>query len=390
MESLYLISFGEIALKGENRPYFERFLMQRIKEALLPYDENVQLTKTHGRIYCYTKAEREKVFNALKKVFGIVYVSPAKCCENDLEQIKETALELMKGLNYSGKTFKVETRRPNKSFPLKSPEVSRHIGAHILRNLKGLTVDVHEPDILLEVEIREQTFVYCEKIPGLGGLPVGCNGKAMLLLSGGIDSPVAAYMLMKRGVEVEAVYFHSFPFTSDRAKEKVIELCRVLAEYSGRMRLHVVNFTEALKEIGEKAPDEFLTIMMRRMMVRVAEQIAREVGAKALITGESLGQVASQTLEALVATNEVATMPIFRPLIGFDKIEIMELARKIGTYDISIRPYDDCCTVFVPKHPKTRPNLSGVHDAESHLDVKQLMQMSLKDVEVIDVRSQVQ
>jgi len=386
MESLYLISFGEIALKGENRPFFERILMQKIKEALLPFDESIRLTKTHGRIYCHTKAEREKVLNALKKVFGIVYISPAKSCENSLEQIKETALKLMKSQNYMGKTFKVEARRPNKSFPHKSPEVSREVGAHILRNLEGLTVDVHEPDILLEVEIREQTFVYCEKVPGLGGLPVGCNGKAMLLLSGGIDSPVAAYMLMKRGVEIEATYFHSFPFTSDRAKEKVIELCKILSEYSGKMRLHVVNFTEALKEIGEKAPNEFLTIMMRRMMVRVAEKIAKDVGAKALVTGESLGQVASQTLEALVATNEVATIPIFRPLIGFDKVEITELARKIGTFDISIEPYADCCTVFVPKHPKTRPNLSSVHEAEMTLDVEKLMEMSIRDIEVIDVK----
>jgi len=386
MENLYLISFGEIALKGENRPFFERFLIQRIKKALLPYDENIQLKKTHGRIYCFTKAPQERVINALKKVFGIVYISPAKSCENNLEQIKDTALEVMKGQKYNGKTFKVETRRPNKSFPLKSPEVSREVGAHILRNLEGLKVDVHEPEILLEVEIREHTFVYCEKVPGPGGLPVGCNGKAMLLLSGGIDSPVAAYMLMKRGVEIEAVYFHSFPFTSDRAKEKVIELCKVIAEYSGKMRLHVVNFTEALKEMGEKTPNEFLTIMMRRMMVRISEKIAKNVGAKALITGESLGQVASQTLEALVATNEVATMPIFRPLIGFDKVEIMELAKKIGTYDISIEPYADCCTVFVPKHPKTRPTLAGVHDAESGLDVKKLIQISLKDVEMIDVK----
>lgn len=386
MENLYLISFGEIALKGENRPFFERLLMQRIKQALLPYDDNIQLKKTHGRIYCYTKASQERVINSLKKVFGIVYISPAKSCENDLEQIKETSLEVMKGQKYNGKTFKVETRRPNKSFPLKSPEVSREVGAHILRNLDGLKVDVHEPEIQLDIEIREQTFIYCDKVPGPGGLPLGCNGKAMLLLSGGIDSPVAAYMLMKRGVEVEAIYFHSFPFTSDRAKEKVIELCKVLAKYSEKMRLHVVNFTEALKELGEKTPDEFLTIMMRRMMVRIAEKAATDIGAKALITGESLGQVASQTLEALVATNEVATIPIFRPLIGFDKIEIMELAKKIGTYDISIEPYADCCTVFVPKHPKTRPNLSGVYDAESGLDVEELTKMSLKDIEIIDVK----
>ncbi|HHV18581.1 MAG TPA: tRNA 4-thiouridine(8) synthase ThiI [Thermoanaerobacterales bacterium] len=386
MESLYLISFGEIALKGENRPFFERILMQRIKQALRPYDENMRLQKTHGRIYCFTKASREEVLNSLEKVFGIVYISPAISCENHMDQIKQTALEVMKSQNYAGKTFKVETRRPNKSFPLKSPEVSREAGAHLLRNLEGLKVDVHKPEIQLDIEIREKTFIYCEKVPGPGGLPLGCNGKAMLLLSGGIDSPVAAYMLMKRGVEIEPIYFHSFPFTSDRAKEKVIDLCRVLVEYSGHMRLHVVNFTEALKELGEKTPDDFLTIMMRRMMVRIAQKTAESVGAKALVTGESLGQVASQTLEALVATNEVATMPIFRPLIGFDKIEIMDLAKKIGTYDISIEPYADCCTVFVPEHPKARPNISGVHEAERGLKVEKLTELGLKDIEIIDVK----
>lgn len=386
MKNLYLISFGEIALKGENRPFFERILMQRIRQALSPYDDNIELKKTHGRIYCYTNAAQEQVLNSLKNVFGIVYISPAKSCENDLEQIKETALELMKNQDYKGKTFKVETRRPNKSFPLKSPEVSRAVGAHILRNLEGLKVDVHNPQIQLDVEIREKAFVYCEKVPGPGGLPVGCNGKAMLLLSGGIDSPVAGYMLMKRGIEVEAIYFHSFPFTSDRAKEKVMDLCKVLAKYSGKIRLHVVNFTEALKEMSEKTPEEFLTITMRRMMVRIAQETAQKIGAKALITGESLGQVASQTLEALVATNEVATMPVFRPLIGFDKIEIMELAQKIGTYDISIKPYADCCTVFVPRHPKTRPNLSGVREAERDFDVEKYVKISLEDIEIIDIK----
>ncbi|AEE91738.1 putative tRNA sulfurtransferase [Tepidanaerobacter acetatoxydans Re1] len=386
MESLYLISFGEIALKGGNRPFFERILMQRIKQALRPYDENVRLQKTHGRIYCFTKAPREKVINALKKVFGIVYISPVLSCENDLEQIKRAALEVVKGQKFEGKTFKVETRRPNKSFPLKSPEVSREVGAYILSNLGNLKVDVHNPQIRVDIEIREKAFVYCERVPGPGGLPLGCNGKAVLLLSGGIDSPVAAYMLMKRGVEIEPVYFHSFPFTSDRAKEKVIELCRVLAGYSGQMRLHVVNFTEVLKQISKNTPDEFLTIIMRRMMIRIAQEIAENVGAKALVTGESLGQVASQTMEALVATNEVATMPIFRPLIGCDKIEIMDIAKKIGTYDISIEPYADCCTVFVPQHPKTRPNLLSVQKAESGVDIKKLTEIGLTDIEIIDVQ----
>jgi len=385
MENLYLISFGEIALKGDNRPFFERILLRRIKKALKPFDENVKLQKTHGRIYCFTKAPEDEVLGALKKVFGIVHISPAISAELTMDSVKEKALSVMKTLDYHGKTFKVETRRPNKSFPLKSPEVSREVGAHILRNVEGLKVDVHNPDIRIDIEIRERAFVYSEKVPGPGGLPLGCNGKAVLMLSGGIDSPVAGYMLMKRGVELVPVYFHSFPFTSDRAKEKVISLCHTLAEYSGNIRLNVVNFTEVLKELGEKAPNEYLTILMRRMMVRTSEKIAQKVSAKAIVTGESLGQVASQTVEAITATNEVAGMPIFRPLIGFDKIEIMDLAKKIGTYDTSIEPYADCCTVFVPEHPKTRPELSDVVAAESQLDVDRLVEMALEDIEIIDI-----
>ncbi|MDN5302335.1 MAG: tRNA uracil 4-sulfurtransferase [Thermoanaerobacteraceae bacterium] len=384
MENLYLISFGEIALKGENRPFFERILIQRIKQALRSF-ENVRVQKTHGRIYCFVDGSREEVIDHLKKVFGIVAISPAYPCELDMDSIKAAALSVMKETDYRGKTFKVETRRPNKSFPLKSPDVSREVGAHLLTNLEGLKVDVHHPDIEVEVEIRERGFVYCERIPGPGGLPLGCNGRAVLLLSGGIDSPVAGYMMMKRGVEIEPVYFHSFPFTSDRAREKVIDLCKVLAEYSGRMRLHVVNFTDVLKALGEKGPDELLTILMRRMMVRISQEIAVRVGAKALITGESVGQVASQTMEALIATNEVAKMPVFRPVIGFDKVEIMDLAKKIGTYDISIEPYADCCTVFVPEHPKTRPELGGVHEAEEKFDIEELIKTGLRDVEVIEV-----
>jgi thiamine biosynthesis protein ThiI len=385
MENLFLVSFGEIALKGENRPFFERILIQRIKAALKRFD-NIIVKKTHGRIYCYASGIPEEIADSLSKVFGIVSVSPAMSCELKMSSIKETALSIMKSAAYFGKTFKVETRRPNKSFSLKSPEVSKEIGAHLLSNLDGLSVDVHNPDVVLEIEIRERAFVYLEKIPGPGGLPLGSNGKAMLLLSGGIDSPVAGYMTMKRGIEIDAVYFHSFPFTSDRAKEKVIDLCRVLASYSNGIRLHVVNFTDVLKNLAEKGPEDFLTILMRRMMVRISQRLAQTFGAKALVTGESVGQVASQTLEALMATDEVAEMPIFRPLIGFDKVEIMDYARKIGTYDISIQPYADCCTVFVPKHPKTRPALSTVHDAESNLDVARLIHTGLCDIQTIDIK----
>jgi len=382
MQELYLIRYGEIALKGENRPYFEKTLVRQIKKALDKFD-NVEIERTHGRIFCYVDGPREEILSSLKKVFGIVAINPAKSSKLSMNAIKDTALEVVGNTDYSGKTFKVETRRPNKSFPLISPEISREVGAHILRNLEGLKVDVHNPQIQLEVEVRDKAYIYCEEVKGPGGLPFGCNGKAVLMLSGGIDSPVAAYMMMKRGVSLDAVYFHSFPFTSDRAKEKVIDLCKILAQYAGGIRLHVVNFTNVLKELGKKGPDEYITLLMRRMMVRISQKIAEEVRAKALVTGESLGQVASQTLEALASTQEVANMPIFRPLIGFDKIEIMELAKEIGTYDKSIEPYADCCTIFVPQHPKTRPTLSDIHRIEKAFDIEGLIKSGMEDIETL-------
>lgn len=385
MRDLYLIRYGEIALKGENRPFFEKTLVKRIEDALRKFN-NVKINRTHGRIFCYVDGPKAEVVNALSKVFGIVAINPAKSTDLSMEAIGCAALEVIKSVNFKGKTFKVETRRPNKSFPLKSPEISRRIGAHILKNLDGhLEVDVHNPQIQVNVEVRDKAYIYCEEVRGLGGLPVGCNGKAVLMLSGGIDSPVAGYMIAKRGVQIEPVYFHSFPFTSDRAKEKVVDLCKVLVQYTGRINLHVVNFTEVLKELGEKGKDEYITLLMRRMMVRVSQEIAHRVNAKALITGESLGQVASQTIEALNSTSEVAKMSIFRPLIGFDKREIVEIARKIGTYEISIKPYADCCTIFVPEHPKIKPSISKVHEVEKVFDIDKLVKNALSDVETIEI-----
>jgi thiamine biosynthesis protein ThiI len=385
MERVYLISYSEIGLKGENRPFFERTLVSNIRRALKDIP-GLEIERFHGRIYVKAEGDLKEIRDRLVKIFGIASISPALRTHPDLDEIKRGALILLQEhKEYNGKTFKVETRRPNKSFPLTSPEVSKVVGAHILKSLNGLKVDVRDPDILVNIEIREKAYIYWEKIPGLRGLPVGVSGKALLLLSGGIDSPVAGWMTMKRGVKIQAIYFHTFPFTSDRAKEKVVDLCRVLSIYNSPIILHVVNFTEVLKVLQKETPSEFLTILMRRMMLRIAERVALKENALGLITGESIGQVASQTMESLAATNKVADIPIIRPLIAFDKDEIIEKARKIGTYEISIRPYEDCCTVFVPRHPKTRPSLKDVEAAERDLDVDNLVEEGLKRVDVIIV-----
>ncbi|MGB9780020.1 tRNA uracil 4-sulfurtransferase ThiI [Caldanaerobacter sp.] len=370
MKDVLLIKYGELALKGENRSFFENALVKNIKYALRDFD-GVKVEKTHGRIYVECEKNVEEAIERLKKVFGIVGITRAKEADLDLEEIFKAAVDLMK--SHQGKTFKVETKRPNKAFPYNSMEISRRVGAAVLKNVKNMKVDVHNPDVLLNVEIREKAFLYAGVIEGAGGLPLGTNGKAIVLLSGGIDSPVAAWMMMKRGVEVEAVYFHSPPYTSDRAKEKVVDLCKVLSQYGRGMRLHVVHFTDLQLEIYEKCPARLTTIIMRRMMMKIAEKIAQKNGSLALITGESLGQVASQTIESLYVTNSSVSLPVFRPLIGMDKREIIDIAQKIGTYEISIRPYEDCCTIFVPKHPATKPKLERVLEAEEKMDYQKFI-----------------
>ncbi|MGF7396527.1 tRNA 4-thiouridine(8) synthase ThiI [Thermoanaerobacterium thermosaccharolyticum] len=367
---IILIKYGELALKGDNRAFFENKLVKNIKEALKGYD-GIKVEKTHGRIYVECDGNVNEVIDKLKKVFGIVGMTVAKKVDLDLDAIYNAAIELMR--NYSGKSFKVETRRPNKSFPYESMEISRMVGGKILQNIKNVYVDVHNPDIVLNIEIREKAYLYSGITDGIGGMPLGTNGRAVVLLSGGIDSPVAAWMMMKRGVEIEAVYFHSPPYTQERAKDKVIDLCKKLSEYGQDIYLHVVNFTDFQLAIYDKCPPKMTTIIMRRMMMRVAENIANKYGAKALITGESLGQVASQTIESLYCTNEVTHMPVFRPLIGMDKSEIVEISKKIGTYDISIRPYEDCCTIFVPKHPIIKPDLEEVIDGEKNIDYEKFI-----------------
>ncbi|MDI6604523.1 MAG: tRNA uracil 4-sulfurtransferase ThiI [Thermoanaerobacteraceae bacterium] len=380
MQDILLIKYGELALKGDNRSFFENRLMKNIKNALNEIND-VKIEKTHGRIYVECSDNTDYVIEKLKRVFGIVGITLAKKVDLNIEDIYEASINIMK--QYKDKSFKVETRRPNKTFPYESMEISCKVGAEILSNVDNLHVDVHNPDVLLNIEIREMAYLYTDVIDGIGGMPVGTNGKATVLLSGGIDSPVAAWMMMKRGAEVNAVYFHSHPYTSERAKNKVIELCRVLSQYGQKIDLNIVNFTEFQLAIYDKCPSKMTTIIMRRMMMRIAENIARKTGSMALVTGESLGQVASQTIESIYCTNAAASMPVFRPLIGMDKSEIMGLAKKIGTYEISIRPYEDCCTIFVPKHPVIKPVLEEIEEIERNFNYQNYIDNISIDVQSI-------
>lgn len=389
MKKIILVRYGEIALKGLNRPVFEGKLIKNIKKALYGLG-TVTVMKSQSRIYIEPESEDYDFETALEKltsVFGIVSVSPAWKIKSDFEVIQEYGLKMAKGLvdKKGHSTFKVETKRGNKKFPMQSPEVSRELGAHILMSIPSLTVDVTRPDFTIHVEVRENTYIYSEIIPANGGMPVGTNGKAVLLLSGGIDSPVAGWMIAKRGVEIEAVHFYSYPYTSERAKEKVIDLAKILASYCGKLKLHIVPFTEIQLEINEKCQEEQLTIIMRRAMMIIAEKIAEKSGALALITGESVGQVASQTLQSLAVTNAVVKMPVFRPLIGMDKNEVIDIARKINTFETSILPYEDCCTVFVAKHPNTKPRLDKIIQAEAALDLDDMILRAIENTEVIEI-----
>ncbi|ADL12797.1 tRNA uracil 4-sulfurtransferase ThiI [Acetohalobium arabaticum] len=390
MKDLILIKYGEIGIKGSNRYLFEDRLIRNMEESLSGINKEVDIYKTHGRVFVEAEGSFERIRERLQKVFGIVGVCSAKETELDFEKIKNAGLELIeRELSGKPRTFKVETRRINKDFQYDSMEISRKLGAYILRNTEDLTVDVHDPDIQLDVEIRhKQAYLYASDLPGVKGLPVGSCGKAGLLLSGGIDSPVAGWMAMKRGVEIMPIYFHTPPFTSSRAKEKVLDLSRVLAEYAGgSLQVRIVPFTEVQKALNEKCPEKLLTVIMRRMMMRIAERITNNNEGKALITGESIGQVASQTLESMNVTNAVAQMPVFRPLIGLDKNEIKARAKEIGTYEISIQPYDDCCTIFVPDSPETKPKLRFVEYGEEDLEVERLIEEAVKEAEIITVEA---
>ena len=359
MYKAFLIKYGEIGVKGKNRYLFEDALVRQIRYALKKTDGEFEVTKENGRIYATAVSDFDfdEAVEALKTVFGIIGICPVVQIEdNGFDDLADTVIKYFDSA-YPDKhfSFKVNARRARKNYPMDSMEINMEMGGRLLDAFPELSVDVHNPDVLLQIEIRNKINIYSTEIPGPGGMPVGTAGKAMLLLSGGIDSPVAGYMVAKRGVELEATYFHAPPYTSERAKQKVIDLAKLVAKYSGPITLNVVNFTDIQLAIYEKCPHDELTIIMRRYMMRIAEELGKESGCLGLVTGESIGQVASQTMHSLYCTNEVCTMPVFRPVIGFDKQEIIDLSEKIGTYETSIQPFEDCCTIFVAKHPDTKP-----------------------------------
>ena len=391
MFKAFLVKYAEIGIKGKNRYMFEDALIRQMEYVLREVEGTFQVSKEQGRIYVQTEGEfdYDEALEALKRVFGIAFICPVVIKEDEgFDKLAQDVLEYV-GQMYTDKqkTFKVHVRRAKKTYPGTSMELNAKLGEKILDTYPEMSVDVHEPDILLTVEIREKVYIYSESIPGPGGLPIGTNGKAMLLLSGGIDSPVAGYMIAKRGVKIDAVYFHAPPYTSERAKQKVVDLAKLVARYSGPINLHVVNFTDIQLYIYEKCPHEELTIIMRRYMMKIAEVIGKKTGCLGLITGESIGQVASQTVQSLAATNEVCTMPVFRPVIGFDKQEIVDISLKINTYETSIQPYEDCCTIFVAKHPVTKPNINAIKKSEMKLEEKidDMLETAINTAEVIRV-----
>ncbi|MBO4266617.1 MAG: tRNA 4-thiouridine(8) synthase ThiI [Lachnospiraceae bacterium] len=387
----FLIKYAEIAVKGKNRYIFEDALIHRMRQVLRNVDGEFAVSKTQGRVYvdCKSDYDYDEVIAALQTVFGINAICPVVKIENEgFEKLTEAVLRYVDD-EYPDKnrTFKVFARRADKSFPVRSTQMNEELGASILDAFPEMKVDVHKPEIELYVEVRENIYIYSKQIPGPGGMPLGTGGKAMLLLSGGIDSPVAGYMVSKRGVKIDAVYFHAPPYTSERAKQKVVDLARKISKYTGTICLHVINFTDIQLAIYEKCPHEQLTIIMRRYMMRIAEKIAVDNDCLALVTGESIGQVASQTMQSLAVTNEVCTLPVFRPLIGFDKQEIIDVSEKIDTFETSILPYEDCCTIFVAKHPVTKPELKAIKKSEEKLRdcIDDLLAKAFETDEVINV-----
>ncbi len=393
MYQAFLIKYGEIGVKGKNRHIFEDTLVSQVGNALKPVDGEFTVRKENGRIYAQAQGDYDydEAVEALSSVFGIVGFCPVVLIEDEgFEKLAEAVIDYAASefpQSERSFTFKVVTRRARKNYPMDSMEVSAAIGERLLDAYPALSVDVHNPQVTIHIEIRNKINIYSKTIPGPGGMPVGTAGRAMLLLSGGIDSPAAGYMIAKRGVKIDAVYFHAPPYTSDRAKQKVIDLARIVAKYAGPIRLHIINFTQIQLYIYDKCPHDQLTIIMRRYMMKLAEHFAREDEDLGLITGESIGQVASQTMQSMAVTNEVCTMPVYRPLVGFDKQDIVDIALKIGTYETSILPYEDCCTIFLAKHPVTNPNLKSIHKSETHLAEKidAMMQEAVDTAETIRV-----
>lgn len=387
MEHVLLIRYDEIHLKGLNRPFFERKLINSIKCALSGFDADVK--KEQGRIYVYGVSEEntEEAVDRLTRVFGIHSISPAVGVDKDWPTIVSAAKDIMEhaAANSKKATFKCFCRRSDKGFFMNSEQINREIGHEMLEAFPQLSVDIREPEIKLCVEIREMAFIYAEEIMGAGGMPTGTAGLATLLISGGIDSPVAGYMMARRGLELTAVHFYSYPYTSERARDKVVELARIVSKYAGHIKLHLVPFTEIQLAIYEKCPPKETTVLMRRLMMKIAEKWAEKDGSRALITGEALGQVASQTLESLCVTNDAVSMPVFRPLIGFDKNDIVAIAKKINTFETSILPYEDCCTVFVPQHPVTKPELAKLRESEAMVDFSEMIEKAMEETETLDI-----
>ncbi len=384
MKEVLLIKNGELALKGLNRSTFEDILVKNMKRRLMNSVGKFTFTKSQSTVIAVPKDEDidfDEAVETVKKVFGIAAFSRAAVAEKDFEDIKRVALEYLGDDLRDVKTFKVCAKRSDKRFPMTSPEICREVGAHLLRNIKTLSVDVHNPDITVTVEVRDNNvFIHGNQIKGAGGMPVGSAGRVALLVSGGIDSPVAGYMMSKRGLQLTAIHFAAPPYTSQRAEMKVRDLVSIVAKYSGRVNFAVVNFTKIQEAIKENCPEELFTIIMRRLMMKISARLAERDACGALVTGESLGQVASQTLGAIACTDAVATMPVFRPLIGMDKDEIITISRKIGTFETSILPYEDCCTVFTPKHPRTRPTLELIEEAENAVDFSEMIEEAISTV----------
>ena len=392
-EKVYIVRCGEVALKGQNKPYFERMLVQRIRKVLKDI-EGISAERIEGLIFVRTPlaVPSEDVLKRVGRVFGVDSISPASeidiqglSAEDALKEVGSVAAGIMLGFIESRgiKTFKVEARRADKTFPIESPQIARKVGASVLKACKVLKVDVHDPDALLFVNVRRNfAYVYEQKIMAFGGLPLGTNGKGLVLLSGGIDSPVASFLMAHRGMVIEAVHYHSYPYTSERAWEKVKELAQILSMYTGRLRIHSINLLPIQEQIVQNCPEDETTILVRRFMMKIAERIAKDNGCMMLITGENLGQVASQTAEALVVTDAAVNLPVMRPLIAMDKTQIMDIAREIGTFETSIQPYEDCCTVFLPKHPVTKPKLEKILESESKLDCDALIEAAVASEEI--------